>query len=161
MTDDASHSPNKPQSMKLKNVWFTFQYDISLLKLLNFRFYLALQFGRITMTKTTKLFTISFTKLLSDIINWYGLPLPLYKQYHKQRRQQYVAIIKLRTTQDGPTIKIKSQRSKDLATAKEHAAQIAIHKLKESYQFDIADFNLDAIRHERKKRRVADIKRSS
>ncbi|KAL2933343.1 Beta-(1--_2)glucan export ATP-binding/permease protein NdvA, partial [Bienertia sinuspersici] len=110
-------------------------------------------------SKTVTSTTLSYTTLLTDIINWYGLPPTLYKQCYKERQQQYVANIKMRAKIDGPVLRIKSTKSKDLLAATEQAAQLAIFKLKEFYQFEIVGFNLESVRRERKKRRIADINR--
>ncbi|KAL2924814.1 Chaperone protein HscA-like protein [Bienertia sinuspersici] len=111
------------------------------------------------MDNHKELFTINFISLLSNILKWYELPEPLYRQYHKKGTKRYVTTIELSTQKDETTITISSKSSKDLATATNHAARLAIEKLKQCYVFDIADFNLSSIRREREKRRKADIKR--
>ncbi|KNA21892.1 hypothetical protein SOVF_039160 [Spinacia oleracea] len=109
------------------------------------------------MRNNRKLFSISFTTLLAEIIQWYTLPQPLYKQYYKKKQQKYKTTVQI-TTNKGVEIKLGSKLCKNMAKATQSAAEKAVRKLQENFNFDVADINYTTCMHQRKKRRIAEIK---
>ena len=89
------------------------------------------------MKNGRKLFTISFTGLLGQVVQWYGLPRPLYRQYYKAKKDKYKVVVKLTMRKEDLPIKVYSKLHKDIAQASEDAAKQLVKIIQQTHNFDV------------------------
>ncbi|KAL2905340.1 Glutamate--tRNA ligase 2 [Bienertia sinuspersici] len=110
------------------------------------------------MKLSKKFFTICFTMLLSEIVQWYGLPQPLYRQHYKAKGKKYKSIVEFTIENNGTPVKVCSKMHKSIARATKDAAKQAVQKLQQQHNFNVHDINYEICMHQRQKRRLLEIK---